>query len=100
MFENCGNCFTTLSDVGGVKVGNDDSYFIISNGKGDGNTIVAIFNNADDFNEDMLTNRSAISISGHHCIYEYDCGDSIKVKLDGEYFAYGSDGFVAFVKQR
>ena len=101
MFEKCGNCFTTLSDVGGVKVGNDDSYFIISNGKGDGNTIVAIFDNAEEeFNEDMLNNRSAIPISGHHCIYEYDCGDSIKVKLDGEYFAYGSDGFVAFVKQR
>ena len=102
MFENCGNCFTTLSDVGGVKVGNDDSYFIISNGKGDGNTIVAIFDNdnAEDFNEDMLTNRSAIPISGHHCIYEYDCGDNIKARLDGNYFVYGSDGFVAFVKQR
>lgn len=100
MFENSGNCFTTLSDVGGVKVGNNDNYFIIPNGKGDGDTIVAIFNNTDDFNEYMFTNRSAISISGHHCIYEYDCGDSVKAKLDGDYFAYGSDGFVAFVKQK
>lgn len=102
MFENSGNCFTTLSDVGGVKVGNNDNYFIIPNGKGDGDTIVAIFDNAEEeeFNEDMLNNRSAIPISGHHCIYEYDCGDSVKAKLDGDYFAYGSDGFVAFVKQR
>lgn len=100
MFRNASKYFTTLSDVGGVKVGNNYSFFIISNGKGDGNTIVAIFDNAEDFNEDMLTNRSAIPISGHHCIYEYDCGDNVKARLDGNYFVYGSDGFVAFVKQR
>lgn len=86
--------FVVDSDVGGVKVGNDDFSFIIHNGYGDGSHIVLITKPAKV--HDLLDFKT--SITGKFNIYDYDCGNSIEATLDGTYFVYAYNGIVVFEK--
>jgi hypothetical protein len=89
--------FKTFSDAGGVKVGNEDFNFVIHNGRGDGVTRVAVFDDANEFNEDMM--RWEVGLSGaRYNIYSFDCDNVVERTLEGEYNVYSYDGFVAFVK--
>lgn len=86
------NCFYTLADAGGVKIGNDNFSFIIPAG-GDGSIEVAISQRNID-----LPMRYFTSIEGKFDIYSYDCGDDIVASLNGRYGVYAEGGLVFFVK--
>ena len=89
--------FKTYSDAGSVKVGTGDFHFLINNARGDGETRIAIFNEEDAFNSDMMTFETIIDGHGFF-IYSYDCGNTVAETLYGKYAVYSYDGFVAFVK--
>lgn len=90
-------CFKTVSDVGGVKVGNESFSFIVSNGQGDGVTRCAIFKKGE-WNNAFLNFET--SIQGEDInVYAYDCGTEIAEKLEaGRYGIYRGYGFVVFEK--
>lgn len=85
--------FKTLSDVGGLKIGNDQFSIIVPNGAGDGETIVAIVEN---FDEKLL--RFFTSIEGKFNIYKYDCGNEIVETIEGKYGIFHGESFVILVK--
>lgn len=89
-------CFKTESDIGGVKVGNDEFSLIVPNGRGDGTTRVAVFDNKKDFNERLM--NFFTDIRGKFSIYDYDCGGTELVTLMGKFGVYYYDGLVAFEK--
>ena len=97
MFGN--KCFKTESDVGGVKVGTDTFSVVVPNGRGDGTTRVAVFEDESGFNGNLME-YSGISLHGDSVIYYYDCGNTPTKKLSGNYLVYYYDGLVAFVKYR
>ena len=90
-------CFTTISDVGSVKVMNEHFAVLFSNNRGDGDTKCAIFSKKDQFNKDMM-NLSDIFIEGEMYIADHDCGNEAIAKLSGKYFVYTYNGYVAFVE--
>lgn len=95
--ENFGDkCFKTMSDVGGVMVGNDDFSIIVPNGYGDGTTRVAVFDKGEFYVDNLM--QFFTSISGKFAIYGYDCDGAPETELDGRYGIYYYDGLVAFVK--
>lgn len=85
--------FKTTSDVGGVKIGNDNFSIIIPNGYGDGVTRIAIVNRGD-INENMFTFFT--SVEGCINIFSYDCGDEVERTIFGKYGVYYCEGFVIF----
>lgn len=99
-------CFKTYSDVGSLLVGNENFQVLIPNGIGDGTTRVAVFKKEDDvfggLIELMMDGQHGPTLSGKFNIYSYDCDnpavDEPCKKLDGRYFTYFYDGFVAFVE--
>lgn len=86
----------TFSDVGSVKIGNDNFNILLPNGYGDGNTTVLILGK----NEDPRENNHYIcTIKGDYCIYSYDLGDEVIYKMHGKYNIYNShNGVVVFKK--
>jgi hypothetical protein len=89
--------FKTYSDVGGLKIGNENFSMIIPNGYGDGTTRVAIFEERyieNEFNDMML--KFFTSVKGKFNIYGYDCGNEVVKTLEGDYNIYYGDGFIAF----
>jgi len=96
--ENFGEkCFKTDSDIGGVKVGNDEFSININNGYGDGTTRVAVFDDKQDFYCDGIMSFQTI-INGHCFIYDDDCGGKPVKELNGRYCVYDYRGLVAFVR--
>ncbi len=99
-------CFKTYSDVGSLLVGNEDFQVLIPNGIGDGTTRVAIFKKGDNvfsgLIELMMDRKHGPTLSGKFNIYSYDCDnpalDEPCKTLEGRYFTYYYDGFVAFVE--
>jgi hypothetical protein len=99
-------CFKTYSDAGSLLVGNENFQVLIPNGIGDGTTRVAIFKKDDDvfhgLIELMFDRKHGPSLNGKFNIYSYDCDnpavDEPCKTLDGRYFTYYYDGFIAFVE--
>ena len=99
-------CFKTYSDVGGLLVGNEYFQVLIPNGIGDGTTRVAIFRKDDKVSsgliELMMDREHGPTFNGKFNIYSYDCDNPEKDEpcktLEGRYFTYYYDGFVAFVE--
>lgn len=89
-------CFKTESDIGGLKVGNDDFSIIVPNGRGDQTTRVAVFENRKDFNDSLMLFWT--DVQGTFNIYSYDCGSVPVITLSGRYAIYYHDGFIAFEK--
>lgn len=87
--------FKTMSDVGGVKVGNKSFNMIVPNGVGDGTSRVAVLNEKN-FNSSCFTYFT--TIEGEFNIYSYDCGEEIAKTINGRYAVYYDDHFVVFVK--
>lgn len=90
-------CFRTFSDAGSVRVGNGSFSILIPNGRGDGETRVAIFDEADEFRSEDLMNFFTKISGTDFGVYAYDCGGQIIERLDGSYNVYTYDGLVAFV---
>lgn len=91
-------CFATISDAGGVKVGNDGFSTVFQNGVGDGTTLVAIYESEKEFKlGGLLKFDTAINCTEAY-VYDYDCGGDPVKKLFGRYGVYGGYQFVAFVK--
>ena len=92
------DCFATISDAGGVKVGNDGFSTIFSNGVGDGTTLVAIYESEKEFALcDLLSFNTVINCNKAY-VYDYDCGNEPVRELCGRYGVYGGYQCVAFVK--
>lgn len=87
----------TSSDAGSVKVGVVNMSVLVPNGYGDGITRVGVFDNAREFNDDMMTFFTTIS-GKDIIIYDYDCGDVAATTISGRYNIYYHSGLVAFVK--
>ncbi len=86
--------FKTWSEAGGLRVGTDSFSIIIPNGRGDGETRVAIFEKGDKFNDNMM--QFFTKIEGNSIqIYGNDCGIDVVKKLEGSYLVYYYDGFIA-----
>ena len=83
----------TISDVGGLKIGNSDFSIIVPNGIGDGETRVAI---VEKFDEKLL--KFFTSIEGKFNIYKYDCGNEIVETIEGKYGIFNGESFVVLVK--
>ena len=102
----CDRCFKTYSDVGSLLVGNEDFQVLIPNGIGDGTTRVAVFKKDDDVYggliELMMDCKHGPTLNGKFNIYSSDCDnpavDEPCKTLDGRYFTYFYDGFIAFVE--
>ena len=88
--------FKTVSDIGGVKIGNDKFTVIIPNGYGDGDTRIAIVNRGE-INDNMF--NFFTFIEGDINIYSYDCGDDVVKTISGKYGVYYWEGFVIFEKR-
>lgn len=86
----------TFSDVGSVKIGNDNFNILLPNGYGDGNTTVLILGK----NEEPKENNHYIcTIEGDYGIYSYDLGDEVIYEMQGKYNIYNShNGVVVFKK--
>lgn len=97
MFGN--RSFKTDSDMGSVKVANDHFSVLIPNYEGDGTTRVAVFHKNEDFNARMMDFFTILD--GKFYIYNSDCANtedygSRVEELNGTYWVYAYDGFVAF----
>lgn len=87
--------FKTMSDAGGVRVGNDSFSIVIGNGRGDGVTRVAVLKKGE-WNDSFLNFKEMIS-GNEINIYDYDCGGSVAVTLEpSRYGVYTGNGFVVF----
>ena len=86
----------TFSDVGSVKIGNDNFNILLPNGYGDGNTTVLILGK----NEEPRENNQYIcTIEGDYGIYSYDLGNEFIYQIHGKYNIYNShNGVVVFKK--
>jgi len=88
--------FTTLSDAGGVRIGNVDYSFLIPNGIGDGETTVAIMDDNCHFCESAF--QYFTLIRGEFFVYSHDgVGEAVK-KLEGGFMVFYSDGIIVFKK--
>lgn len=94
--------FKTISDSGSVRVGNEGFVTHFHNGRGDGDSRVAVVNNREFYGVNLLTFQG--SIQGDNInIYSYDSGlinnNDIAGKMDsGRYGVYTGKGFVVFEK--
>ena len=88
--------FKTESDAGGVRVMHDGFRVIIPNGRGDGESRVAVFAKDEPFNERTLEYFTLID--GDFEISGYDCADEPIRHLHGRYQVYYGNSFVVFVE--
>lgn len=84
----------TISDAGGLKIGNDSFSVIIPNGRGDGTTRYAVIDK-DEFWIGGFMNYFA-PVDGEIRIYDYDCGNDVAETITGRYGVYTFDGIVVF----
>lgn len=104
----------TISDIGSVRIGNEQFNVLIPNEYGDGPTQVGFADAQDEaFNDSMM--RHYTSVGGQFHIYDHDGGGAVTDVIDGEYVTgeenaiaatiegdfsiYTTPGVVAFVKQ-
>ena len=92
----------TSSDVGGVLIGTKDFGIIISNGYGDSETEIIIFNEKDE--KEILSPNAKFDtmVKGKFNIYDHDCSnrddEDIIITLEGEFAIYNDCGTVCFEK--
>lgn len=86
----------TISNRGGLKVGDKNLSFIIPNGYGDGITIYRVLEN-DEPVDARLQFYNTIE-SDLLYIFANDCKDIVKEVLHGDYAVYYGDGKVQFKK--
>lgn len=89
-------CLETISDAGGVKIGNDEFSIIAPNGSGDGDTFVYILDQERKFNSNMANFWSMVK--GGFNIYYCDCGNDVAEKIEGKFLIYFERGIVIFEK--
>ena len=92
------NCRKTDSDVGALKIGNENFSIRIPNGEGDGTTRYAILKKGTDenkyFNDRMF--NYVCAIQGKFNIYAYDCGDWVDLAdVEGTFSVYYFEGLIA-----
>lgn len=86
----------TISDIGGLKIGNDSFSIVVPNGYGDGDMYYTILGKGC-FNPDMLDYFTSIRGTEIN-IYDYDCGDEILETISGRFGIYYGYGFVVLEK--
>lgn len=94
-------CLKTESDAGAVRVGTETFSVMIRNGRGDGTTRVAVFNEEPVELSGLLHTAMLFqtSVEGDFDIYDYDCtGGNPIMHLSGRYAAYSYDGIVIMIK--
>ena len=89
------NWCPTVSDAGGLRIGNNGFTVNIPNGMGDGDMFFSEVGKGC-FNADMLNFWT--SIEGHAIdVYDYDCtGGKLVTSLDGRYGVFYGYGLVVF----
>lgn len=86
----------TFSDVGSVKIGNNNFNILVPNGYGDGCTTVLILGK----NEEPRENNHYIcTIDGDYGIYSYDLSDEVIYEVHGKYNIYNSHNGVVVLKK-
>ena len=90
------NCKKTFSSAGSLKVGNEAFSILLPNGRGDGCTRYAILEEKDFYANSIM--KFFTSINGGFDIYSYDCGNEVVEHIEGCFFIYYYDGFIALVK--
>ncbi len=86
----------TISDIGGLKIGNDSFSINIPNGYGDGDMYYTVLGKGC-FNHDMLDYFTSVRGTEIN-IYDYDCGDEILETISGRFGIYYGYGFVVLEK--
>lgn len=81
----CKTLITTNSDVGSLKIGNDNFKITLSNGYGDGTNNVYIIDKK--INLECLAVKNVVE-GNNISIYEYDCSDKVAYTLNGKYMIY------------
>lgn len=89
--------FKTVSDAGGLKIGNAAFSLIVPNGRGDGVTRVAVFSR-DELPHNYLFHMMSYwtRITGDIDIYFSDCGSDVCTTIHGAFDVYIYDGLIAF----
>ena len=92
------DCFKTSSDMGGIKVGNNNFSIIIPNGRGDGTTRVSVKSKSAQELRNYTHNcfNYFTSIEGEFNIYSYDCENDVVTTVNGRYGIFYYDGLVLF----
>ena len=102
--------FTTESDVGAVKIGNESFTFNLPNGIGDVRNVIEIWEVAGNYEETKFDEEFEFMINGEEInIYQYDCDKPVKENvaytIHGEHAVYidykhdfGNTGRILFVK--
>lgn len=89
--------FKTVSDSGGLKIGNAAFSVLVPNGRGDGVTRVAVFSSNEVPSGHLFDMMSYWTrVSGDIDIYSADCGSDVCTTIHGAYDVYFYDGFIAF----
>lgn len=90
-------CIKTFSDVGSLKIGNDDFTLLIPNGYGDGEMTCYITSGIGISEKDGFEYFSLLS--GEFNIYNYDRGDNIvHTTSDDNYHVWFGNGYVILNK--
>lgn len=89
--------FTTYSDAGSLKIGNENFQILIPNGYGDGKTYVHLCEKGE--LPDEIDKRSCrtffASFSGNDInIYDYDCGKHVVKRISGVFGVYADNRHV------
>ena len=93
-------CLITYSDIGSVKIGNDEFTFYIPNGYGDGeNKIIFIdFLELQEINH-LFERRGNFKVKDKIYLYDYDLGNTpINVFNKGNYSVYSYNKIVIFCR--
>lgn len=88
------NVRKTLSDAGGLKIGNDNFSIIIPNGRGDGITRYSVLSQTENYASNIM--RFFTSVSGKINIFSSDCGDEICETITGRFGIYFYEGIIVF----
>jgi len=84
--------YETLSDVGGLKVGNSSFNIVIPNGYGDGRTLVSL-NGKGTFNTEAFNFWGTLK-GDNIGIYSYDCGDEVIKTISGNFGVFYKNGLI------
>ena len=85
-------------DGGSIKIGNDEFSVHITNDYGDGTHKVYIFKEKEISNIKPADAKYVGSVRGKFNIYEYDCGNEVLCKLEGEYSVFKYVGSIYLSK--
>lgn len=85
--------YLTSSDAGSIRIVAGEASFLISNGIGDGTSIVS-FKKHDTFNTHAFTFQTCVY--GKFSISSYDSKDVVGLDVEGDFMVYSNNGFVIF----